>query len=452
MALGRILLSAFAALPLIAAHPAGKSLSFILDVAHQRLFNLTCSSGQPIEKRDPHGNIVIYDNKIAEPTKAERVIVWADQQGNGVSTETEMVMFYPMSMRTTSTPDPTTTTTTTMTAGVTSTVTVTPVKETATAAACPHYSAAPAPAPESPGKPPVAPAPAPASPSPVTSPTSSSSAIPDTPPAASSTELFGVSYAPYRSNHECKSQKEVNDDFSQFASKYSVVRVYGTDCNQVSMVYKAAKMHDIKLFLGIWDPADMHNEANKIISGIDGDWDVVHTVSVGNELVNNGQASPGQMVNAVKSARSVLRAAGYKGPVVIVDTFMAARAHPEICDASDYCAINAHAFFDSTISASQAGSWLAKTVKSVASRLSTQKKVVVTETGWPTKGLPNGLAVPSMANQKKALDAIKSSFASTPEDVILFSAFNDLWKPKTSATFNADQFWGINGAVSLSDI
>ncbi|TQS31757.1 hypothetical protein Golomagni_07950, partial [Golovinomyces magnicellulatus] len=378
---------------------------------------------KPIEKRDPHGNVVIYDNKIAEPTKAARVIVWADKEGNGVSTETQMVMMYPMSMRTASTPEPTTTTT--MTTELTTTVVVTPVAETPSPQ--PPVNKAPPPAVESPAKAPIAKPPVsqPAA-SPVASPSSSSSSLPATDPP-SSKELFGISYAPYRSDHGCKGQDEVNTDFSQFASQYSVVRVYGTDCNQVNMVYKAAKTHGSKLFLGIWDPLDIENEANKIISGVNGDWDMVHTVSVGNELVNNGQASAQQMVNAVKTTRSILRSAGFKGPVVTVDTFMAAKAHPEICDASDYCAINAHAFFDSTISAGQAGSWLADTVKSVGSGLSTQKKVVVTETGWPTEGSANGLAVPGMANQKLALDAIRSSFASTPQDVILFSAFNDLW-------------------------
>lgn len=267
----------------------------------------------------------------------------------------------------------------------------------------------------------------------------------------STSELFGVSYAPYRADHSCKSQQDINNDFSQLKQSYSLVRVYGTDCDQVPMVYSAAKAHGMQLFLGIWDPHYVEDEANKIISGIDGDWDVVHTVSVGNELVNNGEAAPQEIIHSMTKARSILRAAGFQGPVVAVDTFTAVLANPELCKASDYCAINAHAFFDSTIAAHQSGMWLENTISRVQSAISGNKKVVVTETGWPTKGVANGLAVPGLENQKVALDAIREKFADNPGDVILFSAFNDLWKKKEMTTFNSDQFWGINGAVSSCD-
>lgn len=266
-----------------------------------------------------------------------------------------------------------------------------------------------------------------------------------------SSARFGVSYAPYRGDHACKSKQDIENDFRRFAGSYSLVRIYGTDCDQVDNVYSAAKAHGMKVFLGIWEPSSVVDEANKIISGVKGDWDMVHTVSVGNELVNNGHASPQQIVNAVKNARSTLRAAGYMGPVVAVDTFVAAQAHPELCEQSDYCAINAHAFFDGTVSASESGRWLKNTVSSVKSALSVPKKVVVTETGWPMKGEKNGMAVPSLQEQKSALDSIKKAFASTPGDVILFSAFNDLWKTRDMATFNSEQYWGIDGAISASD-
>ncbi|ODA77127.1 hypothetical protein RJ55_07645 [Drechmeria coniospora] len=265
-------------------------------------------------------------------------------------------------------------------------------------------------------------------------------------------KLFGVSYAPYRADHRCKTAKDIQEDFRHLAGKYSVVRIYGTDCEQVGKAYPLAKAHGMKLFLGIWAPAAVREEAGKIVSGVKGDWSIVHTISVGNELVNNGQASAKQMVSAIKTARSILRSAGYRGPVVTVDTAAATRAHPVLCEESDYCAINAHAFFDSTASAPRAGKWLRETVSSVRSVLSTPKEIIVTETGWPTRGDINGVAIPGMDNQKAALDSIRREFAATPGRVILFSAFNDMWKRRESATFNAEQFWGIDGAVAFSDL
>jgi exo-beta-1,3-glucanase (GH17 family) len=161
--------------------------------------------------------------------------------------------------------------------------------------------------------------------------------------------------------------------------------------------------------------------------------------------VNNGEASAEQVISALRQARSILRSAGYQGPVVAVDTFIATEAHPELCEESDYCAINAHAFFDSTISADEAGPWLEKTVRSIKSKLSSEKEVIITETGWPTEGSANGLAVPGLDNQKRALESISKSFSGSPGNVILFSAFNDLWKG------DRDKYWGIGGAVSRCD-
>ena len=265
-------------------------------------------------------------------------------------------------------------------------------------------------------------------------------------------ERFGISYAPYRADHGCKSAEDIEDDFRQFAKEYSVVRIYGTDCDQVPNVYKAAKAAGVKLMLGIWDIHDVENEASKIVAALDGDWDIVHSITVGNELVNAGQARPQEVVHAVRQARETLRSSGYEGPVVTVDTFIATEKHPELCEASDFCAINAHAFFDSTMRAEDAGKWLTNTVEQVQSRLSKPMHIVVTETGWPMDGASNGLAIPGLENQKLALESIREAFADRPRDVILFSAFNDLWKQRSMDTFNADQYWGIGGAISRCDL
>jgi len=73
------------------------------------------------------------------------------------------------------------------------------------------------------------------------------------------------------------------------------------------------------------------------------------------------------------------------------------------------------------------------------------QKIVITETGWPSRGTANGAAVPSPENQATAVGSLKSAFAGNPENVILFTAFNDMWKTAAAATFNAEQFWGIMG-------
>ncbi|KAK2612222.1 serine palmitoyltransferase component [Conoideocrella luteorostrata] len=394
-----------------------------------------------VREHTQHGpDIIVYDSSITTATRVREVIHWVNKAGEALGIATENVLLLPTSLALEAASNESEIATG-MTSYCTQTL-ISPSSEnpplgnddsSATSAGLPAPIAAPTIA---------------------VVPVAQSIGLPSnvSENQGDGSKWFGVSYTPYRADQSCKSQQDVDDDFKRMAGLYAVVRVYGTDCDQVPLLYSAAKRHGMKLFLGVWNPSSGQDEANKIIAGVNGDWNIVHTVSVGNELINNGETSPEDLIRSMGMVRSVLRAAGYNGPVVTVDTFTAALAHPELCNESDYCAINAHPFFDGTISATQSGTWLQKTVSNIRSNISgNNKKIVITETGWPTKGATNGVAVPSLQNQKAALDSIREKFASNSGDIILFSAFNDLWKKKDMITFNADQFWGIDGAISTCD-
>jgi len=312
----------------------------------------------------------------------------------------------------------------------------------------PSSQAAPPPAPSySAPLPPPPPPPSsrPAPPSPAPSSTSSSAPVhssspPSGPSGGGPGFSSGVSYSPYNGDQTCKSTSQVAADL-QGVSGYDVIRLYGTDCNQVANAIAATKGKNVKLFLGIFDLGSIADECKTITSAVNGDWSLVNTVSVGNELVNNGGASVGQVTAAIGQVKSTLKAAGYNGPVVTVDTMIAMKAHPELCQASDFCAINCHAFFDGNVLPQNAGDFVQGWAKQV-SQAAGGKNVVITETGWPTQGNTNNKAVPSKENQQKALDSIKTSFSS---NAILYNMFNDAWKKDSATTFGAEKFWGIHG-------
>ena len=71
--------------------------------------------------------------------------------------------------------------------------------------------------------------------------------------------------------------------------------------------------------------------------------------------------------------------AGYTGPVVAVDTFIAIYNNPSLCNASDYIAANAHAYFDGAVAASGAGAWVAQQASKLSS-LCGGKDVLITGT------------------------------------------------------------------------
>jgi exo-beta-1,3-glucanase (GH17 family) len=318
---------------------------------------------------------------------------------------------------------------TTISTTVPVTTSITPVISTAPALA-PASSATPAP------KPATKPAPKPAS-----IPKVASKPKVDVANTATGASGNGISYSPYNSDGTCKTGTQVSADFASMAA-YPIIRLYGTDCNQVATGLAAAKQYGKKLFAGIFDINNAAGEAQIMIDAAQGDWSLFDTVSVGNEAVSSGKASVGQVVAAVNAIRSQLAGVGYTGPVVTADTVAAIIANPELCTSSDYACANAHAFFNSETEAANAGEFVQGQWKIVSDKCG-KSKTVITESGWPTAGSCNGVACPTVANQITAVSSLKSAFASTPGNLFLFSAFNDQWKQNFDGSFGAEQFWGI---------
>jgi exo-beta-1,3-glucanase (GH17 family) len=264
---------------------------------------------------------------------------------------------------------------------------------------------------------------------------------------------YGIVYSPYQANNDCKSQDQVNSDFEKimaYASangeKLDYVRTYGSDCNQVLKVLNVCEKYDMQIFAGLYNVFDNGSLLKDIalllddVTSFGQGWSRFNTISVGNEVVNNGQLSIDQLKLAVSTVKGAVNAAGYSGKIVAVDTAVAMISHgKDLCDVSDYIAVNAHPFFDGNVAAENTGAWLLSTMQEVAS-VCPGKEVVITETGWPTQGSTNGKAVPSVENQKAALSSMKSAVTS---NVVWFTAFNDMWKKNSAATFNAEQYWGM---------
>ncbi|EDO16510.1 hypothetical protein Kpol_513p26 [Vanderwaltozyma polyspora DSM 70294] len=267
-----------------------------------------------------------------------------------------------------------------------------------------------------------------------TSPASSSSAS----SSVSDAGAKGISYSPYSNSGGCKSLSEIKSDLS-ILSNYDVIRIYGVDCDQVANLLQA-KASSQKLFLGIYYMDQIQAGVETIQAAVSsyGSWDDIYTVSIGNELVNAGEATPSQIKQYIDTGRSALTSAGYTGPVVSVDTFVAVINNPDLCNYSDYIAVNAHAYFDYNTAAADAGTWLATQIDNVYKACGSSKNVLITESGWPSKGDTYGAAIPSKANQETAIAAIKEKCGS---QTLLFTAYNDYWK--SPGQYGVEQYWGI---------
>lgn len=391
---------------------------------------------------DKHGKkIIMVDNAAATEKEIPGVIIYIDSQSSVIRTTTEPVRVRPLSRhRPTDGPrgkhrpglGPTavTTTTTTTTLRRAHPAQKTKRPKPAAAAAPARLAAAPPPPPPSP-------------------PTTFDQPNPPNINITGGTAT-GITYSPYNPDGSCRTPSQIASDFLRISAlqspPFSVVRIYGVDCDQVASSLLAADATGARLFLGLFSLDDLSSQLDTLVAAVTASsrgWAAVDTVSVGNELVNNGQATAAQVVGAVGAARARLRAAGFQGPVVTVDTFLAVERNPVLCDMSDYCAVNVHPFFDGGVAAEEAGGFVTKKVADVRAVLRDRgMRVVVTESGWPWQGNANGRAVPGRERQETA---VRSLVATGNEGgLFLFSAFDDRWKKAEAWTYYAEPFWGMS--------
>lgn len=256
----------------------------------------------------------------------------------------------------------------------------------------------------------------------------------------------GITYSPYTKSGQCKTADEVASDMKMLSS-YKLIRLYNVDCSGIQNVMQNLSPGQ-KAYLGVWSIDNLNNDLGslkqQVLSSSSG-WSGVHTVAIGNELVNAGTKTPSQILDAVNEARSWFKsnAPSYKGYIVSVDTLAAVMKDKLMCDISDYLAVNCHPYF-SGIEASTSGTWLKQQVNQLKSWCNNGKDVLVTESGWPTFGNTVGDSVPSISNQYLAVQSLGNVMG---DSVIMFTTFNDYWK--NPGSYNVEQHWGIYGDPSI---
>lgn len=264
------------------------------------------------------------------------------------------------------------------------------------------------------------------------------SAVPMTKRDSTSVSPFtGFTYSPYNNDGTCKDQAAVQSDIDTIASKgMTSVRLYGTDCNQIALV-KAALPSDMTMMVGIFDMSDLSGQVASALSQLDYSCDNVFAVSIGNELVHDGEQTPAAMVANVNSARSQLQAGGCYSPVVTVETPLEFEEYAELADCSDFVAANIQPFYNTANTALSSGEFVLGQIQILEQY---GKSVVVTEVGWPSSGETNGAAVPSKWNQLLTVLSVQETLGEQYAHYF-FSAFDNFWK--SPGYLEVEQSFGI---------
>jgi len=251
---------------------------------------------------------------------------------------------------------------------------------------------------------------------------------------------WAITYAPYENSGACKDAGSVATDIALIASKgFSAVRVYSTDCSGLQNIGSACAANGLKMILGIFiSDTGISGAAQQVTDIISwGQWELVELIVIGNECVFSGYATASELATFISSCRSSFSGAGYSGPCTTTEPLNIWQENTEVlCEVVDVVGCNIHPFFNSDVTADQAGAFVASQLAIVDS-LCSGKSGINLETGWPSAGDCNGVACPGTSEQATAVAGITASAGGKS---VMFSFVNDLWKD--AGAFNCEQSWG----------
>lgn len=167
-------------------------------------------------------------------------------------------------------------------------------------------------------------------------------------------------------------------------------------------------------------------------------------IVVGNEAVFNNFCTAEGLAAFVIEAKSAFRTAGFTGPVTTTETIEVLSEHKStLCPVCDVAAANIHPFFNGDVAAEQAGEFVAAQLERLEQTCPGKEAYYNLETGWPSKGSPNGAAVPGSWEQKAAIEGIKGAAGGKSA---FFSFVDDLWKEEgewgVERSFGCGQLFG----------
>lgn len=198
-----------------------------------------------------------------------------------------------------------------------------------------------------------------------------------------------------------------------------------------------AREYGIKTLVGAWlgnDPEVNQREIEGLIKLANEGF--VDIAAVGNEVMYRKDLSEVELLEFIKKVRDEIPNAI---PVGYVDAYYEFTIRPRITEACDLILTNCYPFWEgSNIEYSLAHM---KSMYHQAKSVANGKKIIITETGWPSQGESYKDSHPSRENAIKYF--INSQLWSQAEniEIFYFSSFDESWKVGAEGEVGA--YWGI---------
>lgn len=250
--------------------------------------------------------------------------------------------------------------------------------------------------------------------------------------------IHGLCFSLYEDGQEPGNQ--ISDE--QIIRRLKILQPYTkwirtfSSLDEHARIAKFAKELGFKTLVGAWLSSDYkknEEEIDGLISLCNSG--CVDVAAVGNEVIYRKELDEITLVKYLNKTRSKVNGI----PVGYVDAYYEFRDRPNITDACDVILANCYPFWEGC--SAEYSLLYAKDMFQEALKAAKGKRVIITETGWPSHGSSLGGAQPSYKNYLKYF--INTQLWSKSEDIEMFyfSSFDESWKVDAEGDVGA--FWGL---------
>lgn len=197
-----------------------------------------------------------------------------------------------------------------------------------------------------------------------------------------------------------------------------------------------AKEYGLKTLVGAWLGTDKETNEKELAGLIElTKRGAVDIAAVGNEVLYRGDLNESELLEYIKRGRSSMT----NVPVGYVDAYYEFRDHPKVADSCDVILANCYPFWEGCDL--DYSLMYMKDMYRQAERAGQGKKVIITETGWPSQGTNLEGAYPSFQNFLKYFMNTQKWSKEEAIEVFFFSSFDESWK--VGAEGDVGAYWGL---------
>jgi GPH family glycoside/pentoside/hexuronide:cation symporter len=251
--------------------------------------------------------------------------------------------------------------------------------------------------------------------------------------------LHGLCFSPYVEGQETGdilSENQIRRRLDIITPHAKWIRSFScTEGNE--LIPEIAHKKGLKTLVGAWISDDKERNEKEIQSLISlAKEGLVDIAAIGNEVLHREEISEQELLQYIKRVREALPDSI---PVGYVDAYYQFLDRPALVAACDVILANCYPFWEGSNN-QYALSYLDRMME-LTQQVAKGKKVIITETGWPSKGENVEAAQPSQMNAMKYFIAVQEWAANKNIELFYFSSFDESWKVKQEGEVGAG--WGI---------